>query len=168
MQLATEVWMPKRKGKKAKREAVKVSDRVGPTPETLAKLQPDPLVIMHTEGLIDDAARDGALEIRKVYMAVAGSLLTKARGEGGRAVMNPEIAWIHANRYLPWTQGWGHNVLSRLLDMVVDGEPPGWGQKFADGTIEFDLPSRMVAEALQAYARIRKATPLPRNLDWVA
>lgn len=151
-----------------RREAVRVNDRVGPTPETAAKLKPDPLVMLHEMGHIDSAERDAALEIRRVYMAIVGHLMPKARGVGGRAEMPSEIAWIHANRYLPWAAR--HKAaLQLVIDLVVDAILPGLIAR--DSTDEGplgDARTWLCVDAIRAYARARSAKPIPRNLDQVA
>ena len=144
-----------------RRAAVERADRVGPTPETLAKLQPDPLVAMHDAGLIDDAERDGALEIRRVYMAIVGAMVCKARGVGGRAVMSPEIAWIHRNRYLPWAAHWSGRALAVLIDMIVDGVPPDTYRRDERGLNYGGVGTVNSVNALKHYAEIRRAKPLP-------
>lgn len=119
-------WKPKNR-----RPAVERAERCGPTPETLAKLQPDPLQML----LDGDAAREArcgkarleeaADEIRAVYMAVIRAVMWKRPSLGGGGGGVPEIparlAWAHFQTYLPWANHWGHSkVLEAVIDVVVD------------------------------------------------
>lgn len=109
-----------------RREAVKASDRVGPTPETLAKLKPDPFNEMVKAKILDDAQRDAGLEIRAVYMAVIGPLMPRGGNmlstRGGRD-MPPVLAAAHAQRYQPWCDKWKRGV-EMVIGLVVDAHPP--------------------------------------------
>ena len=62
----------------------RVKDRLKPTAETEAKLRPDPVERMHDRGSLNDAQRDAALEIRAVFEAVCGSLLSRSAWPDGR------------------------------------------------------------------------------------
>lgn len=103
-----------------RREAVKASDRVGPTPETVAKLQPDPFNEMVKAKVLDDAQRAAGLEIRAVYLAIIGPMLarggnllsTRAGGD-----ISPMLAAAHAQRYIPWCDKWGRRV-SAVFDLI--------------------------------------------------
>jgi hypothetical protein len=124
--------MAKRKGwRNRKRPAVIREERWGPTPETLAKIQPDPLALL----LDSDEAREclcgktrlesAAEEIRAVYMAVTRTVMCKlpsANGGGGRSPEIPDaLAWAHLHTYMPWANHWGHSrVLEAVIDVVVD------------------------------------------------
>lgn len=142
----------RRKQANDKRQAVDKSERVGPTPETEAKLLPDPLVEMHRMGIIDTGTRDAALELRAVHLAIAGHLGVHARGEGGRAVMSDAMAWIYSHRYKPWMARWARlkvrhvSIGPAAMDMIVEGRGVGLDQ---------------IAQALADYARIRRDNPLP-------
>lgn len=116
--------MAKRKGKR--RDPVKRDDRVGPTPETAAKLVPDPFNVLVEMGLLDTAQRDAGLEIRAIWYAVTGGLMPKAAerssarsGDG----MSDELAHAHAQTYLPWCTYWGRQV-EEVIDLVVNATLP--------------------------------------------
>ncbi len=123
--------MPSKAAKKARRrQSVDRSERVGPTPETAAKLKPDPFNLMVERGYLDTAQRDAGLEIRSIYMAVVGALmprggdLSSARSGSG---MPTVLAAAHAQRYVPWCQRWNRGV-EMVIGLVVDAEPPMSGQ----------------------------------------
>ncbi len=140
--------MPTKSQKRARRrQAVDRSERVGPTPETAAKLIPDPFNVLVERGLLDTAQRDAGLEIRAIWYAITGGLLPKAgersshrSGEG----MSEELASTHALVYVPWCAKWGRAVAD-VIDLVVDAIAP-------------DSPAH-VALALADYARRRRERP---------
>lgn len=141
--------------RKARRGSRRVEreERVGPTPETTAKLMPDPLALMLRHELIDAEVVAGALEIRSVYMAVVGPLTIKARGEGlgGRSEMTKRTAWIYSSRYRQWADKWCGDVHAAVIDMVCDGEMhPQFRER--------------IANALRDYAAIRRLYPIPHDL----
>lgn len=153
----------KKLAKAKRREAVKTSDRVGPTPETLAKLIPCPIAEMYRLGLIDTATKDAALELAEIYVAVYGAQLPGARGAGGHPHLSDVMAWKHEYRYLPWSRKWtgmrwannqGISVCrptsAKVIDLVVTGRP-----------MRFDE----IIAALKDYAEICKRTPMPKAED---
>lgn len=124
----------KRRGKR--RERVVRDDRVGPTPETEAKLIPDPFNVLVQHGLLDTAQRDAGLEVRAIWYAITGGLMPKA-GERSSARsgdgMSEELALAHANVYLPWCMYWGR-LVEEVIDLVVDAQLPaacGYEMRFA-------------------------------------
>lgn len=131
-----------------KRREVRREERVDPTPETLAKLTPDPLMNLKQHGLITSDEERAASEIRAVYMAVCGGLFRKQQrlGEafglgGGKPPEMPcGLARAHHETYLPWTRRHHPGVIDAVLSLVVDRNklPPA-----------FDT---FVAEALKDYA----------------
>jgi hypothetical protein len=138
--------------KAAKRAAVDRTERIGPTPETLAKLVPDPLAELLRMNLIDAGTKDAALEMAEVYIAVYGAQMPGARGAGGHPKISDRLAWIHDNRYLPWARKWAR-IRFRSLPLqpaVVDLVVSGRGVALSE-----------IAEALADYARIRKEKPMP-------
>ena len=142
--------MPSKAAKKARRrQSVDRSERVGPTPETLAKLVPCPIQEMYRLGMIDTAAKNAALELADLYVAVYGSQLPGARGEGGHHQISDEAAWKHKHRYLPWAERWSgirFRALPTIIDVVVHGQP---------------MSLLTVADALKDYARICRESPVP-------
>jgi hypothetical protein len=135
-----------------RRAAVDRSERVGPTPETAAKLVPDPLAELLRMGLIDTGTKNAALEMAEVYIAVYGAQMPGARGAGGHPKISDRIAWIHKHRYLPWARKWAKVRLKALplQPAVVDLVVAGRGVALAE-----------VAASLADYAKLRKETPLP-------
>lgn len=142
--------MPSKAAKKARRrQSVDRSERVGPTPETTAKLIPCPIQEMYRLGMIDTAAKNAAIELAGIYVAVYGKQMAGARGEGGHHVLSAEIAWKHAHRFLPWSRRWASIKFCRLanvIDVVVFGKPMSFPE---------------VAAALNDYAAISRANPVP-------
>ena len=132
------------------REPVRREERVDPTPETLAKLESDPLEAMVRVKLVNSAAVDAAVEIKEIYMAVCrqawckrGALGKEFGSPSGRTVyeMPGDLAYFHAKTYLPWVRDQGHLVVDATLTLVVDRQ-----------NIESQfVPS--VARALADYAR---------------
>lgn len=118
--------MRRRRGRPPRREAYP-----GPTPETRAKLTPDPLLaLLESYGGGDAALEMAAEEIRAVYHAVCGMLMAgigeryrHGRARGGRREMPSFLAWAHAQTYLPWADGTQPATLAAVIDLVVDRRP---------------------------------------------
>lgn len=133
--------------------AVDRAERAEPTPETVAKLIPDPIGVMFAMGLIDQPTKDAALEMADVYIAVYGGQMPGARGAGGHPTISNAMAWIHTNRYLPWSRKWANVKLRAMplqpavIDLVIGGSQP--------------VALTEVASALKDYARFRRERPLP-------
>lgn len=123
-----------------------VPERIGPTPETQAKLEPDPLGDMVAAGLIDSAGERAAQEIFKVYQAVCGCVMRQSRPLGpytpGVFDMPDEIAKAHVLRYLPWARATRRQTVVSVIDLVVDRRPP-----------ESSIVREAVTAALADYAR---------------
>lgn len=109
------------------REPVNVSERVQPTPETLAKLVPDPLKQLFDSGRLEREHMDAAAEIRAVYLAIVGNMFARAHvyepHDGHRATLPDWIAEAHAKRYRPWCAEW-RPWLPILIGIIVDGHRP--------------------------------------------
>ena len=141
-----------RKQRKSSRGRVSAIDRevVGPTPETLAKLQADPFNVLVILGMLDTAQRDAGLEIRAIWYAITGRLMAKCgersptRGGDG---MSEKLAQAHALVYLPWARYWGR-LIEEVIDLVVDARIPDQAATRADlGNL---------GEMLEDYARRRR------------
>ena len=118
----------------------------GPTPETVAKLAPDPLLaILRLHGGGDVALEHAAGEIRAVFLAVCGRLMAGVGNLGGGGEMPNFIAWAHAGTYLPWTRMTPRATLEAVIDVLIDRR-----------TVHPDLAVR-VALALDGYARRMKS-----------
>lgn len=101
-------------------------DRIMPTPETLAKLTPDPLFELLAG---EDASLERAAdEIRRVYVAVTRQLWAKGMTFGqrvpGLGELTDEIAAAHAQRYMPWVACQGPQVVDWTLNVIVDRNRP--------------------------------------------
>lgn len=127
-------------------DQIGAADRVRPTPETVAHLEPDPLQDLVGAGLIDAAGERAAQEIMLVYCAVCRGVMRQSRPLGpytpGVFDMSEDIAEAHARRYLPWARATRRQTVQATIDLVVDRLSPPTG------------PVRTaVIEALDDYAR---------------
>lgn len=127
----------------------------GPTPETLAHLEPDPLHDLVDAGLIDAAGERAAQEIMQVYCAVCRGVMRQSRPLGpytpGVFDMPEDIAEAHKLRYLPWARATRRQTVQAVIDLVIDRLSPSSG------------PVRQaVIEALDDYARRFGRAPLGR------
>lgn len=120
------------RGRRKRREPVRVEDRVEATPETTAKLTADPLMAMVEAGQVDSAGERAASEIRAVYLAVCRAVMVRPTNLGGEfcapsrgkpAEIPESLARAHAERYLPWTRDHDPETLDDLLRVVVEREP---------------------------------------------
>lgn len=116
---------PLKKGRRL-RIAVITEERIGPTPETLAKLVRDPLAVLLERGQLDEGQVDAAIEIREVYGAVTGGCRVHAAALNGRyhGGMSDRVAWIHNHRYLPWIRECGKHPARLVLDLVWFNQEP--------------------------------------------
>jgi hypothetical protein len=122
----------RKRGRPARRE-----DYVSATPETLAKLRPDPLLaLFEAYGGGDRALERAADEIRAVYLAICGMLMAVGRTGSGPAARSggrqgrssavaprqiaPFLAWAHSETYLPWAQETSRRTLEALIDLVIE------------------------------------------------
>lgn len=104
--------MRRKRGRPARKE-----EYLGPTPETLAKLVPDPLEILLVD--CDVALERAASEIRAIYLAVCAKLMGGLGGGSGKP-MSDFVAWAHAETYLPWARGLHRLTMEAVIDIVVD------------------------------------------------
>jgi hypothetical protein len=119
--------MRRRRQFMARKAARRQAEETGPTPETRAKLRPDPFNVLVQHGVLDTAERDAGLEVRALWYAVTGPLVPRARdfavirraGDG----MSDELGEIHAQVYRPWCHDWGRAVAD-VIDLVVDAQMP--------------------------------------------
>lgn len=125
--------MVKKPPRKRRGRAASASDHVAATPETLAKLRPDPLLALlsafaHVGDTVGIRALERAAdEIRAVYLAVCGMMMAGVggahhygQGPGGRREIPAFLAWAHAETYLPWAQGHRRVILDATIGLVVD------------------------------------------------
>lgn len=121
-------------------------DRISPTPETLAKLRPDPLLALiaaHPKRDYVPLLQEAADEICAVYMAVVRAAMRKGglcEDRGGYPGVPPFLAWAHAQTYLPWARAQRRAVLAAAITLIVEREIISW-------TVAVD-----VLAALQNYA----------------
>lgn len=127
-----------------RKRVVRVEERHGPTPETLAKLQQDPLQAL-LQGQ-DTALERAADEIRAIWSATTRFSALKNSSlfalDAGRPDFPAELAHYRHETFLPWTQRIGPNVYDAVIWIV-------WERKV--------LPSWAVAPVLRAltdYARM--------------
>lgn len=117
-------------------------ERVEPTPETLAKLEPDPLQALldgHVGRDLPKEERERAErervemeratdEIRAVYHAVVRAVMRKPPSFGDRIAMGKRempghLAWAHSKTYLPWAQSQHPRVMEACIDIIIDRRP---------------------------------------------
>ena len=139
-----------RRAARRARQDVDVMERepieTGGTPETIAKLQPDPLQKMVQAGLIDSGGERAAEEIKCVYLAICRDVVSKnmqANGTArGRYRMSEELDRAHAETYLPWTRENRKSAVESTIDLCVDRKDP-----------MSSLAENAIAHALMDYAR---------------
>lgn len=146
--------MVRKTPKKRRGRPARADDCIAATPETLAKLRPDPLLaLLSAFEQVGDAVGNSALEraadeIRAIYLAVCGMLMAGVggahrygQGPGGRREIPAFLAWAHAQTYIPWAQYHPRGTLEAAIGLVVDRH-----------VIHPDLASA-VAGALADYAK---------------
>ena len=111
----------------AKRKPVSREERVPPTPETLARLVPDRVVLLFGEGRIRQEQLDAAEEIRDIWdHLLAGTSPMRNFEAYSRARIDPlerlparlQRAW--AERYGSWANELGPEVQRVVLPVVVE------------------------------------------------
>ncbi len=101
-------------------------ERVGPTPETLRKLRPDPLLaLIATHPKREDVPllEEAADEVRAVYMAIVRAAMRKGglcEDRGGYPGVPPFLAWAHATTYLPWARSTPRSVLAAAITLIIE------------------------------------------------
>lgn len=124
-----------------------------PTPETLAKLRPDPLLaLIKTAGRPDATAslEAAADEIYAVFSAVVRASMRKGgllEDRGGVPGVPPFLAWCHAQTYLPWARSQRRDVMAAAITLIVDRE-------LIPATIALD-----VLASIEFYAKLRDDRP---------
>ena len=139
-----------------KRREVRKEERTPATPETLAKLTPDPLRQMVEGGLIGSDEERAASEIRAIYMAVCRGLFSKAGRLGeefgiqsGRAPDMPTgLAIAHRETYLPWTRSHKPAVIDLVLSLIVERDPVHILHRADAATALKDYASSMTARKI--------------------
>ena len=128
-----------------------IAERVGPTPETAAKLESDIVRDLFFCGKIRQHHWDAALEIRMMSSAIGRGMFPAFRPrEGGHVAtfraldfldrMSPAELKAYERHYTPWANGSDRYTLAITWDVVINNNP-------AD-----DLDA--LASGLQAYAEI--------------
>ena len=111
---------------KARRRRVEREERHSATPETLAKLQPDPLREMERTGFIGPDELRAADELRAVYLAITRDVMAKVMRFGneprGRPEMPDILAAIHAQRFVPWAND-NRESAPLAIRLAVEREP---------------------------------------------
>ena len=106
------------KGRQKRRRRV-VEDKIESTEQTRRKLEPDPLalILMGQDVSLEHAAD----EIKAVYNAVCAGLFTARQRLGspnGKPDIPDEIAWAHAQTYIPWFNNTERQVASATIELV--------------------------------------------------
>lgn len=155
----------------AKKKQKKVPDKDLGTPQTRAKLRPDPVQELYNiwlkKGYRDASAlQESAIEIRQIFMLVSGGLFARATDWSGvRTGGAPLPEWLAAKRrevYLPWTREMDDRMISVLMAWLIDEKP--LGQIDRDLKQKNGRASTQVVTALTRYAfmsgRIRPAASI--------
>jgi hypothetical protein len=108
-------------------ERTRLRDLIKPTRETEAKLRPDPLEWLHAKLHIGDAERDAGLEIRAVYAAICGAVLSRSgwptdRQPGRGGGMPAWMAEKYRDHWKPWADDLGKRrpMLEITIDTIID------------------------------------------------
>ena len=123
---------------------------IGPTPETLEKLERDVARDLFLAGKLKQAHWDAALEIRDMYAAIGRGMFPAFRPrEGGHVagyrvrdfldLMSPAESAVYERHYKPWANKMGRR-LAHVWAVVINNERAA------------DLAP--VIDGLQAYAEI--------------
>lgn len=122
------------------REAVKKSERVAATPQTVAKLKPDPMeawrvLWIHWEGKrggLSQEEFDAIQEIREAYRLITGKLWLRPAGWMRLDVTRESEHWPQAvtdlvEKYNTWAEDMhrAHRSILRALDNIID-DGDGW------------------------------------------
>ena len=106
------------------------------TPETRAKLRPDTLFLLKSQGIITDEQFDAAREIEGVYSAILRGLFTAANAidsetrppkkrSGGRdfiTKMSKSELWLYETRYKQWANQAGPDA-EVVIDVAYENGP---------------------------------------------
>lgn len=122
--------MPRGKRNRVRRGREARNDENAPTAQTRAKLTADPLqAILAGQDVSLEHAAD---EIYRVYTAVCRAVMGKTQAFGNRipglGELTDEIAWAHAQTYLPWVATTKPNLVDLVLSVVVDRQDPPFGK----------------------------------------
>jgi hypothetical protein len=108
-------------------ERTRLCDLIKPTRETEAKLRPDPLEWLHAKQHIGDAERDAGLEIRAVYAAICGAVMSRSgfptdRQPGRSGGMSSWIAQLYTDHWKPWADELADQrpMLEITIDALID------------------------------------------------
>ena len=116
----------KRRTRRTRRE-MRVYEETGPTAETKAKLEADPLRMLIDARFVNTDMERAAAEIRAVYLAIVREVMSKpqafGRLPGGKAEMPDGLAEAHARRYVPWVADMGGETVDLTLRIAVDRQP---------------------------------------------
>jgi hypothetical protein len=111
---------------RSRREPVIREERVEPTPETVAKLVPDPVHVLFDKGILTSDQTDAVAEIRAIYFAIVGSLFTRAKDYRRMGYSKPELpGWVNDlyGNYRDWCAQMGPFRLPIIMDTIIDGKP---------------------------------------------
>jgi hypothetical protein len=109
-----------------RREPVRREERIEPTPETLAKLQPDPIHVLFDKGILTDEQTNAVVEIRAIYFAIVGGMFTRAKDYRRAGYSKPELPdWVDAKyaNYRAWAEQMGPFRLPIIMGTIIDAEP---------------------------------------------
>ena len=134
----------------SRRTRTRAERNYGPTPETRAKLRPDPILELYRAGVLDQRLAGAAQEIREIYEAVRGRFMSSHMGRlpehiDGKPVarsnrhpldgLEPSLRKRYVAAYMPWAGYMGRRGvptagvdrvawLQLVVDAVIDGHDP--------------------------------------------
>lgn len=150
--------------RKPKRDAVDRAERIGPTPETAAKLRPDVVAALWAVGRIDGLHRQAAEEIRDIWAAMErgifgrslddriNAVATAARNRAHLDHMTEAERLLYGERYLPWAREMAGPRLVIAIATVIDNWPSRTVAIEARMTVR--QVHRALRRGLQRYAEI--------------
>jgi len=119
---------------------------VGPTPETLAKLEPDQILKLHDLNMIDGAGLRAADQIATIHSAITRDSAVKVPsigiGDMGKYELPDDIANKFSKIYVPWRASLDPVVADFVVQVAV-----------TRSGMTNDVDHMVVAQCLTQYAR---------------
>lgn len=122
-------WSLPKKTKKSE-----APERGDTTPETQAKLRPDPLDYLKRQGVLDEEMELAANEIRDIWEGITAKWFPQISGFHDRAMyrqMHPQdglsrkLFDAYMARYVPWSKSGKIGEVATVFMVVVDGKACG-------------------------------------------
>lgn len=130
---------------------------VRPTRETELRLRPDPLVWLYDRKHIGGEERDAGLEIRAIYAAICGAVMSRSgfptdRQPGRGGGMPSWLAERYTDRWKPWADDLANRrpMLEITIDTLIDER--SFGEVDTAHRWKHGKAQNLVVEALGLYA----------------